>query len=222
MSSSMVDVSRCARDSRATRPCAARDSSSAGSSRSRRNTATLAASRLSTISAATWATPFRQLRRSPGFALLAVLCLGLGIGVNTSIFGVLNAVLLRPMPVADPDRLIRVSRGQTAAFSYPDLSGLPGPEPRSLRADRVASRWNPISRSTARASSWPPRSCRPTTLTSSGVRPSLGRWFVNDDRADGGHQPCGLAAPVQSESGRPGPPDRLRIAVLHDRRRGAA
>lgn len=61
----------------------------------------------------------RQLGRSPGFTVLAVLCLGLGIGVNTSIFGVLNSVLLRPMPVADPDRLIRVGRGPSAAFSYP-------------------------------------------------------------------------------------------------------
>jgi putative ABC transport system permease protein len=62
---------------------------------------------------------FRQFRRSPGFSALAVLCLGLAIGVNTSIFGVLNSVLLRPMPVAQPDRLIVVSRGNEAGFSYP-------------------------------------------------------------------------------------------------------
>jgi hypothetical protein len=61
----------------------------------------------------------RQLKRSPGFTALAVLCLGLGIGVNTSIFGVLSSVLLRPMPVAEPDGLIRIGRGQSAALSYP-------------------------------------------------------------------------------------------------------
>ncbi len=61
---------------------------------------------------------FRQFRRSPGFTVLAVSCLGLAIGVNTSIFGVLNSVLLRPMPVAQPDRLIVVSRGDEAGFSY--------------------------------------------------------------------------------------------------------
>ncbi len=61
----------------------------------------------------------RQFRRSPGFSALAVLCLGLAIGVNTSIFGVLNSVLLRPMPVAQPDRLIVASRGNEAGFSYP-------------------------------------------------------------------------------------------------------
>jgi predicted permease len=48
-----------------------------------------------------------------------VLCLGLAIGVNTSIFGVLNSVLFRPMPVEQPDRLIVISRGRAATFSYP-------------------------------------------------------------------------------------------------------
>ncbi|MFA5910563.1 MAG: ABC transporter permease [Vicinamibacterales bacterium] len=60
----------------------------------------------------------RQGRKSPGVTALAILCLGLGIGVNTAIFGVLNAVLLRPMPVTEPDRLLRVERGQGGAFSY--------------------------------------------------------------------------------------------------------
>ncbi len=61
----------------------------------------------------------RQFRRAPGFAFLAVLCLGLGIGVNTSIFGVINSVLLRPMQVVEPERLVRVARGETAPWSYP-------------------------------------------------------------------------------------------------------
>ena len=61
----------------------------------------------------------RQFRRAPGFAALAVLCLGLGIGVNTSIFGVVNSVLLRPMHVAEPERLVRVGRGENAPWSYP-------------------------------------------------------------------------------------------------------
>ena len=62
---------------------------------------------------------FRQFRRARGFTALAVLCLGLAIGVNTSIFGVLNSVLFRPMPVEQADRLIVISRGQAATFSYP-------------------------------------------------------------------------------------------------------
>src|SRR5579871_3113565 len=50
----------------------------------------------------------RSLRKSPGFAITAILTLALGIGVNASIFQLMDAVRLRSLPVADPDRLARV------------------------------------------------------------------------------------------------------------------
>ena len=69
----------------------------------------------------------RGLRRNPGFTTVVVLSLALGIGANTAIFSLVNAFLLRPMPVDDPNRLVAVYftaprwGSEMAGFSYPDL-----------------------------------------------------------------------------------------------------
>ena len=51
---------------------------------------------------------FRSLRQSPGFALTAILTVALGVGANTAVFSVMNAVLLRSLPVSDPSRVMYV------------------------------------------------------------------------------------------------------------------
>ena len=70
----------------------------------------------------------RMLARTPGFTLVAVLTLALGIGANTAIFSVVNALLLRPLPYQDADRLVALFSNQPADESRTGV-------PRRLRVD---------------------------------------------------------------------------------------
>ena len=63
---------------------------------------------------------FRQLRKSPGFATVAVLTLALGIGGSTIFFGTLRALVLDPLPYPDSDRLVHLWSGQDWPLSTPD------------------------------------------------------------------------------------------------------
>jgi hypothetical protein len=130
----------------------------------------------------------RMLRKNPGFTSVAVLTLALGIGANTAIFSVVNAVLLQSLPYQDPDRLVWIASGDSAngfgdnisladfqewkarSHSFDHMAAfqgawftLAGDEPQRIHGDLISADWLP-------------------TL---GVRPMMGRNFEPDEEAAG-------------------------------------
>ncbi|HTQ55920.1 MAG TPA: ABC transporter permease [Bryobacteraceae bacterium] len=137
----------------------------------------------------------RQTRRSPGFTLMAVLTLALGIGANTAIFTVVDAVLLRPLPgVASPSRLVSLYRVQhNDAFDsmgYPDYADL---RDRNTSLSALAA-FSPVSMSLSRGT---PERIIGSVVTGNyfstlGVRPALGRPILPSDDTEPGAHPVAV------------------------------
>ena len=71
----------------------------------------------------------RTLRNSPGFTIIAIITLGLGMAVNTTVFSVINGLILRPLPVLHPEQIAVLAMQQTGTpgfqrFSYPDYQDI--------------------------------------------------------------------------------------------------
>jgi len=121
----------------------------------------------------------RMLYRARGSTLLALICLGLGIGANTAIFSVVNALLLRPLPVAESDRLIRISRGQETALSIPLFRAVASGT-QSLRSVAATLSMESDLAIDGQSQFVAAEVASANYADVFGVRPSLGRWFADD------------------------------------------
>ena len=132
----------------------------------------------------------RTLRRSPGYAFVAILTLGLGIGANTAIFSVINAVVLRPLPYAQPDRLVVVNH------YYPSLANLmagvsvPGfleyeKQDQAFSAMTAFTGWAPTLTGHGDANRLQGQQVAGEYFTTYGVQPALGRTLRADESVAG-------------------------------------
>ena len=124
----------------------------------------------------------RQLRRSPGFAITAILTLALGIGANVIVFGVLNAIVLRPLNVAGANRLFEVVQHERSNDnqSFPDYLDFRARN--TTFSDMAAYRMGFVGMSAGGAA----QKCWEYEVTGNyfdmlGVQPALGRFFHAND-----------------------------------------
>jgi predicted permease len=130
----------------------------------------------------------RMLRRTPGFTAAALVTLALGIGANTAIFTVVDAVLLRPLPYAEPDRLVTVGDRNPEGFSSNvGFATVLDWRERSRSFEHLAMMrgWLPTLVTNGEAERLPAVRVSWNYFDMMGVRPALGRGFtVDDDRPD--------------------------------------
>src|ERR1043165_3502446 len=134
----------------------------------------------------------RALWKSPGFTLVAVLAVALGVGANTAIFSGVNTVLLRALPYENSERLVALDTGlgpgaPGGPLSYPDLLDYRA-QAKSL--EYVAG-YQGVGTVMSLGQGDEPERVRGTEATADlfpalGVRPALGRVFTREEDAEGG------------------------------------
>jgi hypothetical protein len=134
----------------------------------------------------------RSIVRTPAFFVVVVLTLGLGIGATTAIFSVVNGVLLRPLPYANPERIVQVwqvnKQGRDGNFSEPNYRDLRA-ESRSFDALAEFHDWGTTSVVVGNGDAVRARHSVAARdfFTILGAHPMLGRTFLADEQQVGGN-----------------------------------
>jgi putative ABC transport system permease protein len=137
----------------------------------------------------------RTLRKSPGFTAVAVLTLALGIGANTAIFSVVNAVLLRPLPYKDDSRLVVIlnkGRNPVAPANFIDWRS----QSRSFSHMGAAEYWTPNLTGTDNPEKLWALHITPDIFPMLGVQPLLGRVFLPEEEEAGKEHEVVLSYPL--------------------------
>lgn len=136
---------------------------------------------------------FRSLLKHPGFTVVAVLTLALGIGANTAIFSLVNAVLVKPLPFPDPDRLVMVWENNPSFSSPGNQHSEPAPgtyadwkAQQSVFEDMALLNWRPLNLT----GDGEPEKIASYGVTANffsllGVKPAVGRSFTTEEDKPG-------------------------------------
>jgi putative ABC transport system permease protein len=130
---------------------------------------------------------FRSFRKAPGFTLVAILTIALGIGATTAIFTVVYALLLRPLPYQSADRLVMVWQDRTARGGPADEWASPGnvvdwqTAPGLFDGLAAMGGWRPTLTGEGEADTVPGEQVSHQYFSVLGVRPASGRGFAPDD-----------------------------------------
>jgi predicted permease len=151
----------------------------------------------------------RTLARNPGFTAVAILTLALGIGANTAIFSLMNAVLLRSLPIKDPSQLVLFGAGKWGGimnevpdrswqlFSYPFYRDVQGDKSVFTDVTAMESLTNGVHGTIGESSETEAIQARlvsGTYFSTLGVPPVLGRTFTADDDQIPGGSPVAVAS----------------------------
>src|SRR6266511_3053999 len=134
----------------------------------------------------------RMLAKNPGFTLIAMLTLSLGIGAKTAIFSVVNAVLLRPLPYENPERLVMIwetnakEQNNEATASFDDYTDFRRANQHFEQVGATTARWQVNLTEAGEARQVGCMFVSANVFPMLGVKPQAGRFFTDDEDKPGG------------------------------------